>query len=243
VDLMMPDWRNPQDYDFTSKLSADQWAWEFLRRNPRYREEWQAFISTWHALEQAYGKHGARDVQAWKRDPRASVPAEHCRGSDCRMEGDRVLIECALGVQWGFYKFPPDPADDDPLGGGRLVWRAEPLATRWLEQARDWPEDEGVAAIAFDLGLPLAPQLEQAKRRLQIEQRRRIGEGIIPAPRIEAHADRLCRLLRLLDADEAAADEMRMAKVMMIDIASCRASLSEAQALRDAGYRRLLLLK
>jgi hypothetical protein len=240
---MMPDWRNPQDYDFTRTLSAGQWAWEFLRRNPRYREAWLGFISTWRALEERYGKPGARDVQAWKRDARASVPAEQCSGSDCRMEGDRVLIECALGAQWGFYKFPPDPADDDPLGGGRLVWRDSPLETLWMEAEGGWPQGQGIAAIAFDLGLPLAPQLEQAKRRLQIEQRRRIGEGIIPPPRIEAHADRLCRLLRLLDGDESGADEICMAKVMMIDTTACRALLGEAQALRDGGYHRLLLLK
>ena len=239
----MPDWRNQQDYAFTRSLTADQWAWEFLRRNPSYREAWDGFIFTWRALEARYGRPGARDVQAWKRDPRASVPAEQCRGSDCRMEGDRVLIECALGAQWGFYKFPPDPADDDPVGGGRLVWRDPPLETLWLEAGQDWPQGKAMAAISFDLGLPLAPQLEQAKRRLQIEQRRRIGEGVIAPPRIEDHAHRLCRLLRLLDGEAAGADELQMAKVMEIDATACRAQLGEARGLRDGGYRRLLLLK
>ena len=36
------DWRKLGDYEFTSDLSPDEWAWEFLRRCPEYRQEWQA---------------------------------------------------------------------------------------------------------------------------------------------------------------------------------------------------------
>ncbi|MEJ2591852.1 MAG: DUF6499 domain-containing protein [Candidatus Thiodiazotropha sp.] len=243
----MRDWRNPEDYRFARSLSADQWAWEFLRRNPVYRKAWHDFIATWRALEAAYGKTGQRDVQAWKRDPRATVPAAECSGSDCRIEGERVLIECALGAQWGFYKFPPDPADDDPVGGGRLVWREVTWETGLLEPGQACPASAQTAAVAFDLGLPLAPQLEQAKRRLQIEQRRRIERDLVAAPRIEAHVERLCRLLRLLDGAEAGADAGTLALATAPDPAGGGTApvemLEQAQALRDGGYRRLLLLK
>ena len=158
-----------------------------------------------------------------------------------------MLIECALGAEWGFYKFPPDPADDDPVGGGRLVWREVTWETGLLEPGQVCPVSAQTAAVAFDLGLPLAPQLAQAKRLLQIEQRRRIERELIAAPRIEAHAQRLCRLLRLLDAAEAGADAGSMALAMDSDPAGSEAALVElleqACSLRDGGYRRLLLLK
>jgi hypothetical protein len=34
------DWRNPDDYSYTAALGAEGWAWEFLRRNPVYRNDW-----------------------------------------------------------------------------------------------------------------------------------------------------------------------------------------------------------
>ena len=36
-------------------LTRDQWAWEFLRRNPDYQRDYRAFIAIWRALEADYG--------------------------------------------------------------------------------------------------------------------------------------------------------------------------------------------
>src|SRR5579864_7190097 len=35
-----PDWRDPANYEYTRELTRDGWAWEFLRRNPKYRRAW-----------------------------------------------------------------------------------------------------------------------------------------------------------------------------------------------------------
>jgi hypothetical protein len=37
----MPDWTNDQEYDWTDSLSRREWAWEFLRRNPEFRCDWE----------------------------------------------------------------------------------------------------------------------------------------------------------------------------------------------------------
>jgi hypothetical protein len=235
-------WQNPEDYHFARRLSADEWAWEFLRRNPVYQEEWHRFIAIWRALEADYGKPAQRDVAAWQRDPRAWVPAETCQESDCRIEGERVLIECALGARWGFYKFPPDPADDAAVQAGRLVWREASVETLLLNDGELPPAANGRIAIGFDLALPLAPQLEQAKRRCQIEQRRLIGEGRLLAPRISAHAERLIVLLRLLDGQSVGAALETMAQVLAESPAVCAERLQAALELRDGNYRRLLHL-
>ena len=238
----MADWRNPQDYDFTQGLTAPQWAWEFLRRNPVYRLAWQQFIDIWRALEADYGKPAHRDVAAWQRDPRAWVAAADCRESDCRIEGDRVLIECALGAHWGFYKFPPDPADDEAVAGGRLVWREVTTEIEQVEAGETTPVEAGKVCLGFDLSLPLTPQLEQAKRRLQIEQRRLIVEGVVLPPRIEAHAEILAGYLRRLDGQAAGATLENIAQVMGESPAECERHLQAALALRDGKYPRLLRL-
>jgi len=238
----MPDWTDPHDYRFTADLSAAQWAWEFLRRNPRYRAEWTEFITTWRALEAAYGKPGDRDLAAWQQDPRAWVPAAACRNSDCRVDGDKVLIECAMGARWGFYKFPPDPGDDDPVGGGRLVWREQIVDVELLDELPATIQDsDHLALVRFDLGLPLAQQLAAAKRRLQMEQRRRVRAGQVLAPRLDAQREHLCHKLRLLDAQQAGAGtgeiRRRLIAGMEVDFTD---ELARAIALREQDYRLLL---
>ena len=198
-------WRDPEAYAFCDELTSEQWAWEFLRRNPEYQRQWQEFWQTWQALEAAYGKPPDRDFCAWKNDPRAWVSASECAGGDCRIDQDKVLIECALGARWGFHKFPPDPEDDDPVGEGRLSWRDQgerplPVIDGDTVASSLGPE---TMVLAFDLSLPLKPQLEQPRRQLQMEAGlRRRQERLVPK-RVSTLKEHWKRLLRLLDAEAA----------------------------------------
>jgi hypothetical protein len=237
----MFNWKNPNHYQFTHKLTAKQWAWEFLRRNPEYQREWHQFIATWKDLEACYGKPSQRDIKAWQRDKRAWIPEQSCAESDCRINGDKVLIECALGARWGFYKFPPDPSDHDPVSANRLVWR------KIIWQAPLVGSQQSTAAslttIAFDLSMPLPPQLEQAKRHLQIEQRKRIKSKKINAPTIAQHSQKLTRYLRILDALSVRAEIEEIGTALNSTISTIEHDKSEALALRDENYRQLLFLK
>ncbi len=38
----MPDWENPNDYVFADANRPARWVWEFLRRNPEYRADFEA---------------------------------------------------------------------------------------------------------------------------------------------------------------------------------------------------------
>jgi len=233
------DWRDPAVYAFTAGLSPQQWAWEFLRRNPEYRRQWQAFWVTWQALEAAYGSPPNRDFNAWKQDPRAWVPAAECGDGECRVDRDKVLIECALGARWGFYKFPPDPAEDDVVGRGLLVWR-EPERNAPVPLDPDDADylgaDPEKLALGFDLALPLREQLDQAKRLLQVLQRQRPLQ-----PRSTA-SQRACwtLYLRLLDAEAAGAGPEIMAGLCAPD--GPEPNLGAARELAGGGYRRILLL-
>jgi len=115
-------WQRSEDYAFAEAASAARWAWEFLRRNPGYRRDHARFMEAWRALEADYGRPPNRDFLRWKQDPRAWVHAGEASGGECRVDEDKVLIECALGAKYGFYKFPPDPADDGP----DIEWRPLP---------------------------------------------------------------------------------------------------------------------
>lgn len=186
----------------TASLTRDQWAWEFLRRNPAYRADYRRFIAIWRALEADYGAPPNRDFQRWKQDPRAygPLPGEDAlhtaRGELCVVDDSRVLLECWMGAKWGFYKFPLDPARSAP-GPDELSWRPPPPA------APSAADDPRRVEIAFDLSLPLPPQLEAARFRLagRAAELRRQG---LAAPRTVANQrERWARMLDVLDAADA----------------------------------------
>ncbi|WP_456404903.1 transcriptional regulator domain-containing protein [Thiolapillus sp.] len=227
------DWKQRQAYAFCDALTSAQWAWEFLRRNPDYQREWQAFWNTWKELEAAYGKPPNRDFCAWKNDPRAWLPASECADGECRIDADKVLIECALGARWGFHKFPPDPRDDDPVGEGRLNWR--PRKEQSLPVVETGMEPPGVEqmGLVFDLSLPLKPQLEQARRQLQMEAGLRRRQGDLQPRRVKTLKAHWTMLLRALDARATGEEEQA------VELFGAEA-LTEAVGLTKKGYLELL---
>ncbi|KAB2318677.1 hypothetical protein F8A86_09900 [Betaproteobacteria bacterium SCN1] len=209
--------------DILARLTRDQWAWEFLRRNPDYRADYGRFIALWRALEADYGAPPNRDFSRWKQDPRAYGPLPGTdaplafTGERCTLDDDRVLLECWMGAKWGFYKFPLDPACDAPAPDA-LSWRPPP-ADRDIDAATR-------VDIAFDLSLPLPPQLEAAKFKLvsRTADLRRQGHAV---PRSvanqRAHWTALLRQLDGLDSPEPAL-------------------LQAARAMVAGGYRDILRL-
>ena len=243
--MTTPNWRDPDDYAFAATLSREQWAWEFLRRNPGYRREWAAFWAIWQALEADYGRPPERDFQAWQRDPRACVlVGQDASAGDCRVDEQRVLIECALGARWGFYKFPLDPDCDTPVIGEQLSWREVPQGVRRLgpDAAVYLGDNPARVALGFDLDLPLREQLERAKRYLLATQRGRVRDGLVCMRTVEALWPDWQRYLRCLDGLEAVAPEDEMARVLGRDGGALAADCRAALRLRDGGHREILLL-
>ncbi|MFO7542865.1 MAG: DUF6499 domain-containing protein [Thiobacillus sp.] len=209
-------------------LTRDQWAWEFLRRNPDYQADYRQFITLWRALEADYGTPPNRDFSKWKRDPRAYGPLPGDtelaapEGELCTVDDDRVLLECWMGAKWGFYKFPLDPARTAP-GPNELSWRPLPAP----ETRPDG--DPYRLDIAFDLSLPLPPQLEAAKFRLVSRASELRRTGLAAPITVASQRARWTEMLRLLDGVDAPdADKAKL--------------LVEAQALIVGGYRELLRL-
>jgi hypothetical protein len=241
----MPDWRCAADYAYTRQLDAVQWAWEFLRRNRDYQREYQHFIGVWRALEAAYGAPPNRDFPAWKADPRAYVFAGEEGGEGCRVDEDKVLIECALGAQWGFYKFPNDPAIAAPGLDVPPIWRAEveelplvgPLDGDYLG------EDPARVALGFDLSLPLGEQLQRAKQKLGALKAARRRAGALVPRSIAALRERWTGYLRLLDAEAAGTDaHAALAMLRAEGLPLEETDMTELRWLCAGGYRRIAVL-
>lgn len=221
-------------YAHCATLTRDQWAWEFLRRNPEYQSDYRQFITTWRALEADYGAPPHRNFAQWKLDLRAYGPLNDA-GSDaldtatgdlCIGEEDRVFIECWMGAKWGFHKFPLDPVRTTPPDPAEISWRKPPAP-------EPRPMDDAYRLdIPFDLTLPLPPQLEAAKFRLvsRASELRRAGH---PAPlSVTSQCAKWTQMLRLLDV--AVAGEMVRDEQTEL--------LREAQALVQGSYLEILRL-
>ncbi|MEN8175455.1 MAG: DUF6499 domain-containing protein [Pseudomonadota bacterium] len=242
----LPDWRIAQAYAYTAGLDGAGWAWEFLRRNTVYQAEWAAFRGTWTELEAAYGEPPNRDFNAWKEDPRAYVRVSDGNPGDCLVDQDRVLIECALGARWGFHKFPPDPADQDAVAGGRLTWRPRSGSITLVDDPYSGflGADASRVALGFDLAGDLREQLELAKRKLQVLQRQRVRQGQLQPRRVALLRERWCLLLKLLDARAAGVGEQELTAALFAgDARAMAGALVEAHGLCDGGYLELPAFK
>jgi len=240
------DWRQAGNYAWCGELTAAEWAWQFLRRNPEYRADYAWFISVWRELERVYGAPPQRDFFRWRQDPRAwrseaDLPA--CPSEGCAAEDDKVLIECWMGAKWGLRKFPIDPALERPLTGVVLDWREQVMAAPILAAAsQDYLQRLGSRiALGFDLALPLEPQLAQAKRQLIAVRRGLEKAGTLPPRTLAAGRDAWTIQLRLLDGALAGASLEELGEIL--DLADIEQVLAEARAMASAGYRNILWLE
>ena len=68
----LPDWRDVSQYPETKTTTLRQWAWEFLRRNPEYREQWDETIAPWIGSDGGFDNEAsmAAERQKLDRDPK-----------------------------------------------------------------------------------------------------------------------------------------------------------------------------
>ena len=231
----MNNWLAAETYAYTGTLSASQWAWEFLRRNPEYGDDYAWFIRNWNILEQAYGKPPHRDFPAWKADPRASR---------INALGESLLIECWMGEKWGFYKFPLDPARPAPIPATELLWR-EPSQEAVLlsdDNIGTYLDSEPRVAFGFDLSLPMKAQVETTQRMLLVLQRQRAKSNPAFLRTVRTLHPHWTLCLRALDAasQDASCEEVGRVLTAEGNDVSPDSLLAEARSLMESGYRSIL---
>ena len=193
--MTKPDWRNADDYKFTDDLTYEEWAWEFLRRNPRYRTDWAI-------VKERLGELG-------KNYPDLTLVEQHLLHKNEPLETS--IAETAK--KWGLEIFMSDP--DYPYWilqtwtCGRRIRGPEP----------GWDMgDRRHLVIAFDLVAPIDDQIRMAKNWLNSERKLRAAKGEIKL--INEKKDRSViwkNYLRVLDAVSAGAvnkDKADVAKVL-----------------------------
>jgi hypothetical protein len=92
----MPNWKNPAEYEFEfpDHLKDRGWAWEFLRRNHRYRAEWHDLYESVGPLISKYGP-----FTEWL-EKSAELKAESGAWVPHHLYGTWELLPVAMGRSW-----------------------------------------------------------------------------------------------------------------------------------------------
>jgi hypothetical protein len=263
---MTRDWRNPSEYPDPNTTKPARWKWEFLRRNPNYRKDWERCVELrMSRIRAGYGSRydddegiylGGHKVQEGKTGVRIrhySIPGE----------------EVAIARKYGINRMP-DPGRDEPKS---LTWETDKITiygefiTEAYGQGNEMvisgsrgtaitpdglyhlPVSVEKAYVEINLALPIGPQLKRAEQvlaKLRTDFKRQPPERPVSRRKRASHYR---TYLRLLDADEAGASEDEMAALLPEDLKkkgsdlgkAVKYSLDAAKRLRDRDYLYLLL--
>lgn len=181
-------WDNKQDYVFPSDMSLDYWAWQFLRRNKEYKNEWESALEIYKSR---YIKNKKINLSELEYIEPSSFLALH--GFPFSQE----LKDWGFGA--GFY---------NPLHIMPQNLKFKKRCERpYL--AIDIEESKNRAHITFDITLPLEPQLKNAKLYLKKIAKER---GIKPITR--KHKIKWRDYLIVYDACQAEIEPNKIAKVV-----------------------------
>ena len=207
------DWKNVADYPDPGNASMHRWAWEFLRRNLTFQGEYVQAMDEAGELELK-----GETRPAWSQRPTGKV---------LRKWGVASIPGALHDETDSYFEFESFP---------RFLRRGE-IDGRPFEYC---PPSLSRMALEFDLSAPIAPQIERAKKLLELNQKRRASriEGI--RTRNNEAARMFPTYLRVLDALNAGVTEYRIAEEFGVADDVARNWIAKANALRDEGYRHLV---
>jgi hypothetical protein len=233
------DWKDASKYPTTERTTGEQWAWEFLRRNPKYQEEFaetdKSSNAALHALARRWG------LLSEPPDPDGKVAtAERLVDTGSGIRSVRELAQPEFEGNHIEWLSLATAITTRPVPKGMLLWE---------------PRCPSEVAIVFDLARPLEIQIKRAKSQLTLLK----AEPFFNARVRESRAGRASKLrksgggktdlysvyLRLLDAESSGAKTSQMAAVLFQDddIEPGRRKvnrlLKRAHYLRDEGYRNI----
>src|SRR5471032_1159680 len=228
---MKKNWRNASEYDFGSDYPARGWAWEFLRRNPEYREDWEKVKALLGELGREYPSLTSDE---W---------GELTRNANLH----RSIIDGAK--YWGLDIVFPNP--EQPYHDSTQNWTKVGRRVLSLGPAWDMWDNVEYEALAFDLSLPIDGQIAAAKAHLEDVQKERVEEGRLElALAGRKRLDIYPNYLRALDAEAEGAKLEEIASALLPHVdnptpdrpASKTISnwLTAGKKLRDDGYVTLL---
>jgi hypothetical protein len=230
------EWEDAKNYDYTKSHTDEQWGWEFLRRNPKYKKDWEAALTRY--LEEKKMPLQARPVKSeyyynWSKDY-LNIPLR---------SGDNVF------EKWGI-PYYINPINESPAAyvfdllvpPYLLMGNKHPLYTQ-MEVTPDSNLKDTQLAILIDLSRPVIPQLDEAKKCLLLLKKL----PLIKNTRPKKNRELWVMYLRMLDATIAGATRKKALPIIFTKKADCTSEsiwnerLKQAKTMTVSGYRSLML--
>lgn len=253
IPIWLPNWEDESAYpDPKRTVSKEQWAWEFIRRNPRYQRLYREGLrhkETWYKKHQnnklfykyfncipkvnkgeSYEEYSAR-CESEKKDP------------IIKPKKRRILDE--FPVTKFSSKLNPAKTDHPELCTNYnypLMFTALNLDKDFSYKVRG--DDE--VFFVFSSLLPIADQINKAKESLTEEQEEFVKEGVSLSHKGRVQVNVLRNYLRYLDANINGVKQVAMARVIHQhdDKTSATQKIStgllKAKYYRDEGFLKIL---
>jgi len=263
---MITHWQDPAEYP-GPKTKPETWAWQFLRRNPSYREDWEHCVTLREGrIRAGYGSRYDDDEGIYLGGVEVQEGETFIEiGSYCIPKG-----EVAIAEKYGINRMP-DPGRGEPRS---LRWETDKITIygEFITEAYGQGSEMAISGyrgslitpdgryhlpvsaentyVEIKLALPIGPQMKRAEQvlaKLQADFKRQHPELIVNK---RERSDKYRTYLQLLDAEEAGASRDDMVAALYPHIpnhppdyqgrAKVKDSLAAAKRLRDRDYRYLL---
>lgn len=214
-DWGVPDWRRVDDYGDTEAWSDRRWRWEFTRRRPDYRQDFEAAWDGSSELDPLAIDLDAEEIDRLFRSRGVrALPFWH---ANARKYGLGRFYDPIIGDWFGFGPEGTSEWNSGLIVGGVDRWQS------FINEEGEVAEAERphLLPLTFDLRRPLAPQLKIARETLARHQAFFHSKHAKPeAPRrstraIKQHKANWLRYLRLLDARAAGASLSQMSREIL----------------------------
>jgi hypothetical protein len=261
----LPNWRNKSEYPDPKQMNNLRWAWEFLRRNREYQQDYER-LRVYTGGGPCF--NGFRDEDSLRPLNEYAIcnpPALENETKDeyiKRMANTpwRMTPLCAaLAEKYGL-NFPvlSDPSENAPNNWFYFAKQTIPQITHayyedWLKHVPAVkPSRISEVVVTFDLERPLLPQIESIKADLVLKQQSMTEDGLLQ-PIIKRNGIKnFVSYLQMLDAEANGVKVREMAEVIFpylenshqanyLGDQTVRNHLKAAKGLRDSHYRYLTL--
>lgn len=241
---MKPNWRNADDYPRPDDASPAEWAWEFLRRNTGYIEDWKTFKGSIGEYADRYSSLSPQEMARFLMDGRYQHVATT---GTCNKY---TSLANWYGRKWGLKRIADPDTSYDPA---KHRWSDTAGALTFPSGGFDFG-DPRYMAVAIDLTLPLREQLVQVRAHYEGLRKSRIDAGLIePAAEKQKRFDDYPGYLRALDAWAEGIKEPEIASVLLPHVGDAYADgylgrksisnwLKASTLLVEEGYKALPLI-
>lgn len=235
-----PNWKDPDAYPDPNETDGCQWAWEFIRRNPEYHEDYKILTK---AKKEGSGNIRTRYGFGLSAYDPPIKPDESKEQYMARMVTSNngthriISLEEYLCNKWILWRGLIDPKENysskvkvlDINGGVRDIGTEEEIIDDLEPNFPDLFVKENEVLLAFDLDKPIPKLLDDAKSLLEYRQ-----EKMKPKPKAKRSQFQLYpTYLRLLDAKKSEATDKEIAKVIFPELDNEYPEFKATQRVRD----------